>query len=43
MSNIIKLTNANIGWKGMTLAGDAEHRTLRASGQLALLMIEQVE
>lgn len=30
-------------WKGMTIAGDAEHRTLRASGQLALLMIEQVE
>ena len=30
-------------WKGMTIAGDAEHRTLRASGQLALLMIEQAE
>lgn len=30
-------------WKGMTIVGDAEHRTLRASGQLALLMIEQVE
>jgi hypothetical protein len=30
-------------WKGMTIAGDAEHRTLRASGQLALLMVEQVE
>ena len=30
-------------WKEMTIAGDAEHRTLRASGQLALLMIEQAE
>jgi hypothetical protein len=30
-------------WKGITVAGDAEHRTLRASGQLSLLMIEQVE
>jgi len=30
-------------WKEMTIAADAEHRTLRASGQLALLMIEQVE
>lgn len=30
-------------WKGMTIAGDAEHRTLRASGQLALLMVEQAE
>ena len=30
-------------WKGLTIAGDAEHRTLRASGQLALLMVEQAE
>ena len=30
-------------WKEMTIVGDVEHRTLRASGQLALLMIEQVE
>lgn len=30
-------------WKGMTIASDAEHRTLRASGQLALLMVEQAE
>ena len=30
-------------WKGVTIAGDTEHHTLRASGQLALLMVEQVE
>ena len=30
-------------WKRMTIAGDAEHRTLHASGQLALLMVEQAE
>lgn len=30
-------------WKEMTVTSDAEHRTLRASGQLALLMVEQVE
>jgi hypothetical protein len=35
-------TNGTV-WKGMTLVVDTEHRTLRASGQLALLMIEQVE
>lgn len=32
-----------IVWKGVSIAGDAEHRTLRASGQLAMLMVEQAE
>ena len=30
-------------WKELTIAADAEHRTLRASGQLALLAVEQAE
>lgn len=30
-------------WKELTIAADAERRTLRASGQLALLAVEQAE
>jgi hypothetical protein len=30
-------------WKELSAAGDAEHKNLRASGQLALLMVENAE
>lgn len=42
---ILTLGDANNGmvWKELSLAGDAEHHTLQASGQLALLVVEQAE
>ena len=42
---ILSLGDAANGmlWKELTAAGDAEHKSLRASGQLALLMVEHAE
>ena len=42
---MVTLGDASNGavWEELSIAGDAEHHTLKASGQLALLMVEQAE